>query len=38
MEMRATPTDGELPDNNLESERPLEESEDRKRIYDRMVG
>jgi hypothetical protein len=38
MEMRATPTDGELPDNNLESERALEESEDRKRIYDRMVG
>jgi len=38
MEMRATPTDGELPENNLESERPLEESEEPKRIYDRMVG
>jgi Ca-activated chloride channel homolog len=38
MEMRATPTDGELPEKDFESERPLEESEDRKRIYDRMVG
>ncbi|MCU1342209.1 MAG: hypothetical protein JWN92_1632 [Candidatus Acidoferrum typicum] len=38
MEMRTTPADGEFQDKNLESERPLDESEDRKRTYDRMVG
>jgi Ca-activated chloride channel family protein len=38
MEMRATPTDGESLNTDLEMERPLEESEDRKRIFDRMVG
>jgi len=38
MEMRATPADGEFRDSDLEQERPLEESGDRKNMYDRMVG
>ena len=38
MEMRATPADGEFRDSDLEQERPLEESDDRKNMYDRMVG
>jgi len=38
MEMRAAPGDGEFQEKDLEQERPAEESEDRKRMFDRMVS
>jgi Ca-activated chloride channel homolog len=37
MEMRASPADGEWKDKDMELERPVEEAEDRKRMFDRMV-
>jgi len=38
MEMSAAPDDGEFQEKDLEPERPAEESEDRKRMFDRMVS
>jgi hypothetical protein len=37
METRASP-DGEWKDKDMELERPVEETEDRKRMFDRMVS